>query len=175
MRYPKRWIYRIGGAIAGVSISAATLVAYHEAIRPDSWAWSLAGAAAATAILGSVNLAMILGHWYLVVRGMPIEPLKRLSVSLLASSIARVILVIVVLGVASEAELYRIAVAQGIFFWMRVGWGLVGPLVLFPMIWGTVKIRSTMAATGILYVAVVAVVIGEVLSTYLSALMNLPL
>jgi hypothetical protein len=32
-----------------------------------------------------------------------------------------------------------------------------------------------MAATGILYVAVVAVVIGEVLSTYLSALMNLPL
>jgi len=38
-----------------------------------------------------------------------------------------------------------------------------------------VKIRSTMAATGILYVAVVAVVIGEVLGLYLSALLNLAL
>jgi len=65
-------------------------------------------------------------------------------------------------------------VSQGIFFWMRVGWGLLGPLVLYPMIWGTVRIRSTMAATGILYVAVVAVVIGEVLGTYLSAILRVP-
>jgi hypothetical protein len=42
------------------------------------------------------------------------------------------------------------------------------------MIWGTVRIRSTMAATGILYVAVVAVVIGEVLGGWLSALVHFP-
>ena len=69
----------------------------------------------------------------------------------------------------------EIAVRQGIFFWMRVGWGLLGPLLLFPMVWGTVKIRSTMAATGILYVDVVAVVIGEVLGAWLSTLAHLPL
>jgi hypothetical protein len=51
---------------------------------------------------------------------------------------------------------------------------LLGPLVLFPMVWGTVRIRSTMAATGILYVEVVAVVIGEVLGGWLSALVHLP-
>ena len=38
------------------------------------------------------------------------------------------------------------------------------------MVWGTVKIRSTMAATGILYVEVVAVIIGEVLAAYLATL-----
>jgi hypothetical protein len=41
-------------------------------------------------------------------------------------------------------------------------------------VWGTVKIRSTMAATGILYVDVVAVVIGEVLGGWLSAIAHVP-
>jgi hypothetical protein len=51
---------------------------------------------------------------------------------------------------------------------------MMGPLLLYPMVWGTVKIRSTMAATGILYVDVVAVVIGEVLGAWLSAIVHLP-
>jgi len=56
-----------------------------------------------------------------------------------------------------------------------VGWGLLGPLALYPMVWGTVRLRSTMAATGILYVDVVAVVIGEVLGGWLSAVAHIPL
>ena len=68
----------------------------------------------------------------------------------------------------------EVGVRQAIFFWMRAGWGLVGPLALFPMVWGTVKIRSTMAATGILYVDVVAVVIGEVLGGWLAAVAHVP-
>jgi hypothetical protein len=43
------------------------------------------------------------------------------------------------------------------------------------MVWGTVRIRSTMAATGILYVGVVAVVIGEVLGGWLGKLVHLPM
>ena len=69
---------------------------------------------------------------------------------------------------------HEVAVHHGIFFWMRAGWGLGGPLLLYPMVWGTVKIRSTMAATGILYVDVVAVVIGEVLGAWLSAAVHFP-
>jgi len=73
-------------------------------------------------------------------------------------------------------DLWReIALRQGIFFWMRAGWGLIGPLALFPMVWGTVRIRSTMAATGILYVDVVAVTIGEVLGAWLASVAHLPL
>src|ERR1051325_11711712 len=124
------------------------------------------------ALLGSMNLAMILGHWYLVVRGMAIDPLKRLTIATLATSVARVVVVIAALCVTGVWN--EIAIRQGIFFLMRAGWGLVGPLLLYPMVWGTVRIRSTMAATGILYVDGVAVVIGEVLGGWLSAIAHVP-
>jgi hypothetical protein len=171
LRYPKRLVFRIPAALLGVAYVIAAVAAWREGTGA-SLIWSIAGALASLALLGSVNLAMILGHWYLVVRGMPIEPLKRLTIATLVTSIARVLLVAAALtatGVWSE-----IAIRQGIFFWMRAGWGLIGPLLLYPMVWGTVRIRSTMAATGILYVDVVAVIIGEVLGGWLSAIAHVP-
>ena len=169
LRYPKRLIFRASAALLGGAYVVAAVLGYHAAVRPSHLGWSIAGALASIALLGSVNLAMLLGHWYLVVRGMPIDPLKRLTIATLAAALAKLALVIVVIAVAWPPPLLK-----DIFFWMRAGWGLLGPLALFPMVWGTVKIRSTMAATGILYVDVVAVVIGEVLGGWLSALAHLP-
>lgn len=170
LRYPKRLIFRGSAALLGAAYLLAAVLAYHAAVKPSHLAWSIAGALASIALLGSVNLAMILGHWYLVVRGMGIEPLKRLTIATLVAAILKIVLVCIVIGVAWPPP-----VLKDIFFWMRSGWGLLGPLALYPLVWGTVKIRSTMAATGILYVDVVAVVIGEVLGGWLSALAHLPL
>lgn len=171
MRYPKRLIYRVPAVLLGVAYVVAGVHAWQLATRA-TLAWSIAGALASIALLGSVNLAMTLGHWYLVVRGMAIDPLKRLTHATLAAAILR--LAVVAVALLGAGAWHEIAVRQGIFFWMRAGWGLVVPLLLYPMVWGTVKIRSTMAATGILYVDVVAVVIGEVLGGWLSALAHLP-
>lgn len=170
LRYPKRLVYRAAWVMTGAIYAAAAVLAYHAAVRPSHVAWSIAGALASIALLGSVNLAMLLGHWYLVVRGMSIDPLKRLTIATLVAALAKLLLVVIVIGVAWPSP-----VLKDIFFWMRAGWGLAGPLALYPMVWGTVKIRSTMAATGILYVDVVAVIIGEVLGGWLSALAHLPL
>jgi hypothetical protein len=170
LRYPKRLIFRAATALLGAAYLVVAVAAYHAAVQPSHLAWSIAGALASIALLGSVNLAMLLGHWYLVVRGMAIDPLKRLTIATLIAAIAKIALVVVVIVVAWPPP-----VTKDIFFWMRAGWGLLGPLALYPMVWGTVKIRSTMAATGILYVDVVAVVIGEVLGGWLSALAHLPL
>lgn len=170
LRYPKRLVFKASAALLGGAYVVAAVLAYHAAVRPSHPAWSIAGALASIALLGSVNLAMLLGHWYLVVRGMPIDPLKRLAIATLVAAIAKVALVAIVIAVAWPPP-----VVKDIFFWMRAGWGLLGPLALYPMVWGTVKIRSTMAATGILYVDVVAVIIGEVLGGWLSALSHLPL
>ncbi len=169
---PKRFLYRAGAVLLGATYVTYVVVAYDAAIRPPSVLWSIAGALAATALLGSVSMAMTLGHWYLVVRGMPIDPLKRVTIATLVAVLVRLTLVVV--AIAAGGVFHEVAVRQGIFFWMRVGWGLAGPLALFPMVWGTVRIRSTMAATGILYVDVVAVVIGEVLGGWLSAIVHLP-
>lgn len=169
LRYPKRLIFRASAALLGAANIVAAVMAFDAAVRPSHLAWSIAGALASIALLGSVNLAMLLGHWYLVVRGMSIDPLKRLTIATLVAAIAKVVLVAIVLIALQPAQM------RDIFFWMRAGWGLLGPLALYPMVWGTVKIRSTMAATGILYVDVVAVVIGEVLGGWLSALAHAPL
>jgi len=171
LRYPKRLIYRVPLLLLGVALLALAVMTWREATR-SSLAWSVAGALSSVALLGSVSLAMTLGHWYLVVRGMPIDPLKRLTHATLVAAILRLIVVVIALVAGGVA--HDVAVRQGIFFWMRAGWGLAGPLLLYPMVWGTVKIRSTMAATGILYVDVVAVVIGEVLGGWLSAVVHLP-
>jgi hypothetical protein len=173
LRYPKRLVFRASAALLAFAYVIASIAAYDSAIRPPNLFWSILGSVSTIALLGSVNLAMTLGHWYLVVRGMPIDPLKRLTVATLVAGIAKLLLVFT--AILAGGAWHEVAVRQGIFFWMRVGWGLGGPLILFPMVWGTVKIRSTMAATGILYVDVVAVVIGEVLGAWLSALVHLPL
>ena len=171
LRYPKRLILRVPAALLALAY-VATAVMTWRAATGATWLWSALGAIASVAILGSVNLAMLLGHWYLVVRGMSIDPLKRLTHATLACAIVR--LLVVAAALLMPGVWGAIAIRQGIFFWMRVGWGLVAPLALYPMVWGTVKIRSTMAATGILYVDVVAVVIGEVLGGWLSAVAHLP-
>ncbi len=53
--------------------------------------------------------------------------------------------------------------------WLGVRWviGLVGPLVLGWMAWETARIRSTQSATGILYVVVILVFLGELTSQLL--------
>jgi len=164
LRWPKRLVFRGSAMLLGVAYAVAGAWQWHLATGA-SWPWSIVRALSSIALLGSVNDAMLLGHWYLVVRGMSIDPLERLTHATLASAIVRTI--VVAAGLAMPGMWHEAAIREGIFFWMRAGWGLVGPIALYPMVWGTVKIRSTMAATGILYVDVVAVVIGEVLSAWL--------
>jgi hypothetical protein len=171
LRYPKRLIFRVAAALLGVAYVIVATWMWRIAIGA-TWPWSIAGALSSIALLGSVNLAMLLGHGYLVVRGMSIDPLKRLTIATLAGVLLRTIVVAAALLIPGMWS--AVAIRQGIFFWMRAGWGLVGPIALYPMVWGTVKIRSTMAATGILYVDVVAVVIGEVLGGWLSAIAHVP-
>jgi hypothetical protein len=171
LRYPKRLVFRVPAALLGGAYALAAVAAWRAGTEAPL-AWSIAGALASAALLGSVTLAMILGHWYLVVSGMAIDPLKRLTIATLATTAARI--VVVAAALCATGVWHEIAIRQGIFFWMRAGWGLAGPLLLYPMVWGTVKLRSTMAATGILYVDVVAVVIGEVLGGWLSAIAHVP-
>ena len=74
------------------------------------------------------------------------------------------------------SALFReLAVQQGMFFWPRVIFGVLVPIVLAYMIWSTVQIRHTQAATGLLYLAVVALLFGEFFSKFLLFAVNLPI
>lgn len=135
----------------------------------------------ATLTLGFSMNALCLGHWYLVQPKLSINELKRVCLVLVVLIIIRFIYgtygVIMLLHGKGEGEIYRylLSSSPGIFILMRWCWGLLGPLALAYPIWGTVKIRSTQSATGILYVAVLFIITGEILSLYLAAFFGIPL
>jgi hypothetical protein len=63
---------------------------------------------------------------------------------------------------------------DGFFFWSRVLWGLAAPLLLAPFVVKTARMKSNQAATGLLYVGVVFVLVGELLAAYLTLRSGLP-
>jgi hypothetical protein len=74
-----------------------------------------------------------------------------------------------------EAVMRELMFRQGMFFWPRLIFGVLVPIVLTAMIWSTVKLRHTQAATGLLYLAVVALLFGEFFSKFLLFSVNIPL
>jgi len=133
-------------------------------------------------LIGAAAGAMILGHWYLVVIDLPILALRRLTLLLVVALVLRSLVV----GFALVGPLHagledaRAVAAglwsqDGVFVWMRVLFGIVGPFSLIWFIWKTVEVRSTQSATGILYVQLFLVLSGELLSKYLRIAAGLPL
>jgi hypothetical protein len=119
-------------------------------------------------LLGGVLVCMLLGHWYLNAPEMEITPLSRLLAFTYAGLFARAAVCGGVLvwnpGGASDAG--------PVVLWMLVlRWlfGIVGLAGVLWMAWQTLKIPNTQSATGLLYVAVLAVLAGELVSLLLSA------
>ena len=138
-------------------------------------------AVAASLLLGSVSLAMLLGHWYLVIPGLPIRHLRRMTWFLAVCIALRAALGLVSLGAARPIPALGVLsawqVAGGItafFFWQRVAIGLVAPAILTFMVDRTVRISSTQSATGLLFVAMIFVLVGEMISRFLFVSMGIP-
>jgi hypothetical protein len=130
---------------------------------------------ASAALLGSSFTAMLLGHWYLVLPTMDVSLLQRIVKFHLGSTAARALAVLAAAWAAAAAwsslpapgfASYLVSV-DGIFVWQRVLFGLLGPAVLAWMTWETAKLRATQSATGILYVDLFMVMIGELVAKYL--------
>jgi hypothetical protein len=142
---------------------------------------------AAALAAGSVCVAMILGHFYLVIPRLPIRPLILLCGVLVISLLARLVMTgVAIVTWGSQYETPRasdavrfvwqnLAVEEGLIFWPRLLAGLVAPLLLAVMAWRTARIRSTQSATGLLYIAIVFTTIGEFLGRFLFLTTRLPL
>ncbi len=164
---PARPVLLLGAAGAARALVGVALAAP----RPHGDAWTLAGAFLGGLFFGAVLLTMNLGHWYLVSRSLPFRLLARGAALFGALAGARALLLAAALaadpnpaGLSSLLSLER----DALFFLFRVTWGIAGPLALSYFIWKTADMRSNQAATGLLYVALVFVLIGELLSSYLT-------
>jgi hypothetical protein len=136
---------------------------------PNSGLWLLNATSRAVSgfVLGTTLAAMLLGHYYLTAPAMSIEPLKRI-VTFLASGLgARCVLAAIGLSLADPKYSGFGHVRPGgdaMFLAARWGMGFVAAGVAIYMAWRTAGIRSTQSATGILYIAIIFLLFGELTS-----------
>lgn len=158
----------------GVVASVFALIALALAaavVRLPTWGYpgTLLSLLAGAASLGAVSLGMTLGHWYLVTPRLPEKPLNELTLLLLiVVAVQSVLVTINVIVPVRETPLgpdaLETGLAANLWFWLRVGVGLLFPLALAFMAWQSSVIRAMMSATGLLYLAMGAVLAGEVLA-----------
>ncbi|HLF79443.1 MAG TPA: hypothetical protein VJB57_18330 [Dehalococcoidia bacterium] len=146
------------------------LVLTSELVSPP--AWSVAGPIlalfAGALTLGSTMVAMIWGHWYLVKPSLEEGPLNELTLIALGALLAELAITalnaIIPVGTPFESDaLLAVDLAANPGFWLRVGIGLLFPALLTFMAYKSSTEHSMMSATGLLYIAVGAVLAGEAL------------
>lgn len=126
-------------------------------------------AAAAGLVSGCVTgltvHAMLLGHWYLNAPGMRVDVLRRMiDLALVAWGLQTAVAVTTLLPWVPPAD--ATATALLALRWLA---GLVGLPVLLVMARKTLDIPNTQSATGILYVACLAAILGELTAQLLAA------
>jgi len=182
-RWTKAFLWpAIATGLAAAALLASTFPEAQTVARLPEWVSAVSFMTSAM-MLGSVVGTMITGHWYLVNFRLSIQPLRIATGVFIAASVLRLALVaLLLLGLWIGGESTQVAAVrhlftfsgEGIFFMARLLFGLIAPLIFGYMIWETVKLRSTQSATGILYAAVVFVILGEAFSKFIFYFMNLP-
>lgn len=160
---------RVGAASALIGAVLVGLLAYQ--VSPPTWGFAgvLLSLLVGTLALGFVTEAMILGHWYLVSPKLAGQPLVELTLVLSIVMVVQAVLVIVnaavpVREVPESTALLAGSLGSNPAFWLRIGVGLLFPLALSFMAWRSSAEHSMMSATGLLYIAVGGVFVGEVLA-----------
>lgn len=125
-------------------------------------------------LLGSSLSAMLLGHWYLIVKDLPVKPLKTLTILFFAGLGARAAATAAAFLLDPEGG--RTVADRSFLFVLVYGLFSLGtPMGMSWMVWGTVKIRSTQAATGILYGVVAFLLMGEAAGRFVLVKTGFPL
>jgi hypothetical protein len=169
----------LGLGLVALSVSAGS----HRVgplLSPAALLYPLAFVTGALA-LGAVATGMLLGHWYLIDLGLSIEPLRRLfryfiAVVVLQVAVSTVTLVAMAVGAgpgaAAVATLWH---DHRLLLTARFVFGPLAALGLGWMIHRTLEIPQTMAATGLFYIAILAVMVGEMLGRLILFRTSLPL
>jgi hypothetical protein len=132
-------------------------------------------------LLGSVTIGMLIGHWYLIDTGQSLEPFVRIFKFFVVALIVQCVfiafatLALYLLGTnQSHLALIQLWQQHATLVVTRVIVGQGAPMILSWMIWRTLLIPHTMAATGLFYIALLGVFVGEILGRQILALSGLP-
>jgi len=142
--------------------------------------WPLAGsplngagialmAALSATVLGAATTGMLLGHWYLVTPALTNRPLLQAIGVLLISLVLQAAVVPLTLGGVGRGS-GSLTHALGLSPVLSVLWALgsvVLPLMAGGLALATCRLRSFMSTTGLLYLAMIAILPGQLLGQLL--------
>ena len=120
------------------------------------------------AVLGAATTGMLLGHWYLVTPALTNAPLLRAIGVLLISLVLQALLVPLTLGGLDGSR--SIGSALNLSPVLSVLWALgavILPLIAAGLALPTCRLRSFMSTTGLLYLAMIAILPGQLLGQLL--------
>ena len=163
-----------GLVVSTLSFHSARIFSIENLVYPGTFFLS-------ALLLGSVTVGMLIGHWYLIDTGQSLEPFLRIYKCFVITLILQCVffalapLALYLLGSAqSFAGMERLWQRHSTLLVTRVIVGQVAPLILSWMIRSTLLIPHTMAATGLFYIALLGVFVGEILGRQILALTSLP-
>jgi predicted Na+-dependent transporter len=124
---------------------------------------------------------MLLGHWYLIDLGLSIDPLRRVFryfVAVLIVQLGFSLVMVLALGLGSSQGAAAVADLwhqHAALLALRVVLGPLAALGIAYLIHRSLEIPQTMAATGLFYIAILAVLVGELLGRLILFRTSLPL
>lgn len=135
--------------------------------------WSIALILLGGIIFCASLFAMNLGHWYLNVPGLPLSHLRRAVYILWGAVVLRALIdgyllftsVILVQGEVVSILMF-LRTIEGFMLTIGMLFGTIFPAICLYFVKGTLDVKSTQSATGILYAILCAVVIGDITYKY---------
>ena len=151
-------------------LAALTAIVSRSSGQTAGGAWPAAVAALLSGLLVGLTVhAMLLGHWYLNAPGMSVSALRRAIDQALVAWAACLVAAVAGAGPALGETLRTADSTTCALVSLRWLAGLVGLPVLLVMGRKTLDIPNTQSATGILYVACLAAILGELTAQLLAA------
>jgi len=173
------------GRLAGIAGATAGLIAVGllaAILAPPTWGYPavLLGLLGGTLALGAVSVSMVWGHWYLTEGSLPSWPLRDLAWVLIGALAFQSVVLLLNLAIPvrdtpSPANPVDVGILGNPAFYLRVGVGIVFPVILAILSLKTTQMKAMQSATGLLYICMGAVFCGEVLSKGLMFLTGKPL
>ena len=164
-RWPRSGI-AIGSGVIGL-VALVVLAAAGGSDNAGLFAGQLVLAALA---LGAVWAAMLLGHWYLVTPKLSPAPLRRMMWMLAAC----LVLQAVAFSVAVAGGPQALDGGLGMLTWLRLGVGILLPIVATALAIAASGAASLQASTGLLYIGLALVIAGSIAGASITYLTGVP-
>ena len=127
-----------------------------------------------TLSLSCVIFSMILGHWYLNIPNLPISIIRKSVFVLNLLLITRLILNIIIISFQKIHSplygnvdfIYFLQSFEGIILWIGILFGIVGAIIINVLTIQTIKLQAIQSATGLLYVNLIMILMGEMIFKY---------